>query len=90
MDTSINSTVDSNKSATSPRKWTDIECDFIKISAPIIAATDLLAEASHRTDTSLALREGTIYSISEQCCMGLLEIKGLFYELADLYTDLQK
>ena len=90
MDTSISNNVDSNKSAVKPRKFSDIEDDFIRISGPIIAATDLLAEATQSTKADLDLREGTIYNISEQCCAGLLEIKDLFYELADLYTDLQK
>ncbi|MBT3011220.1 MAG: hypothetical protein KME41_05780 [Candidatus Thiodiazotropha sp. (ex Lucina pensylvanica)] len=76
-----------SKTARTPRTWSDIEGDFIRISGPIIAATDLLAEATHETDTVLNLREGTIYNISEQCCMGLLEIKDLFYELAELYSN---
>ncbi|MEW8285853.1 MAG: hypothetical protein AB2697_07705 [Candidatus Thiodiazotropha endolucinida] len=76
-----------SKTTATPRKWSDIEGDFIRISGPIIAATDLLAEATHRTDTALNLREGTIYNISEQCCVGILEIKELFYELAGLYSN---
>ncbi|MEW8188930.1 MAG: hypothetical protein AB2766_06485 [Candidatus Thiodiazotropha endolucinida] len=76
-----------SKTATKPRAWSDIEGDFIRISGLIIATTDLLAEATHKTDNTLNLREGTIYNISEQCCTGILEIKDLFYELADLYVN---
>lgn len=76
-----------SKKTTTPRAWSDIEGDFIRISGPIIAATDLLAEATHENGATLNLRDGTIYNISEQCCVGLLEIKDLFYELADLYVN---
>ncbi|MEW8056622.1 MAG: hypothetical protein AB2796_14980 [Candidatus Thiodiazotropha sp.] len=79
-----------SKTATPPRTWSNIEDDFIRISGLIIATTDLLAEASHRTDTTLNLREGTIYNISEQCCVGILEIKNLFYELAALYANVKE
>ncbi|MEW8439704.1 MAG: hypothetical protein AB2689_16270 [Candidatus Thiodiazotropha taylori] len=87
MDKSNHIAVETKQSAVNPRTFTDIEDDSIRISGPIIAATDLLAEATQSTKNDLDLREGTIYNISEQCCAGLLEIKDLFYELADLYTN---
>ncbi|MBW9265856.1 MAG: hypothetical protein K1563_07810 [Candidatus Thiodiazotropha sp. (ex. Lucinisca nassula)] len=73
---------------TTPRAWSDIEDDFIRISGPIIATTDLLAEFTSKTDSDISdLREGTVYNISERCCVGILEIKDLFYELAELYSN---
>lgn len=80
-----------SKTATPPRTWSNIEDDFIRISGLIIATTDLLAEFTSKTDSDISdLREGTIYNISEQCCVGILEIKDLFYELAALYANVKE
>ncbi|MES9987058.1 MAG: hypothetical protein ABW077_04035 [Candidatus Thiodiazotropha endolucinida] len=68
------------------REFSDIENDFIKISGPILAATDLLAEATSRNDFDIAgLRDGTICNLSDLCHNGIRELSSLFYEVHDLH-----
>ncbi|MES9842253.1 MAG: hypothetical protein ABW134_17000 [Candidatus Thiodiazotropha endolucinida] len=77
-----------SKTATPPRTWSNIEDDFIRISGPILATADLLAEATSFDNFEIAgLRDGTICNIADQCVRGIQEIQDLFYETHALYVQ---